>query len=65
MKTIFTILLMCFTGFTLAQDEEATDDAVTSNITAGFIDLAEGPEEEADEGEEGSDETEEETQNDE
>ena len=44
MKTIFTILLMCFTGFTLAQDEEATDDAVTSNITAGFIDLAEGPE---------------------
>ena len=56
----FAILLMCFTGFTFAQDEEATDDVVTSNINAGFIDLAdEVPEEEADEGEEESGETEE------
>ena len=60
MRAMFAILLICFTGFSLAQDEEATEDAVTSNITAGFIDLAGGPEEEADEGEEESDETEEE-----
>ena len=58
MRAMVAILVMCFTGFTFAQDEEPTDDAVTSNITAGFIDLAEGPEEEADEGEEQSDETE-------
>ena len=61
MRAMFAILLMCFTGFTLAQD-----DAVPYSITSGFsnhIDVVEGPEEEADEeeatdGEEESDETE-------
>ena len=54
MRAMFAILLMCFTGFTLAQEGPTNITPVFTN----HIDVVEGPEEEADEGEEAADEEE-------